>query len=119
MKTFTKMVVATLFIFTAIVANAQVATSPAGTGTEQTELAVTNIKVLFHCANGKALLESELLKKQGVVSAVAHLDTKIVDVTYNKSLVTPETIKEYIHQIGYLVEGDPADTKLNNKACTH
>lgn len=100
--------------------NAQVSNSaPVNTNTQQSDLAVYNVKVSFHCPNGKALLESELPKKRGVVSAVAHLDTKIVDVTYDTKLTKPETINEYIHQIGYLVEGDPADTKLDNKACSH
>lgn len=119
MKNITKTIVAMLFVFVAIGASAQVNTTPANTGERQTEIAVYSVKVLFHCANGKALLESELPKKRGVVSAVAHLDTKIVDVSYDKSLTRPETIIEYIHQIGYLVESDPADTKLDNKACTH
>jgi len=119
MKNISKTIIALLFVFAAIGASAQVNTVPANTSEPQTELAVYNVKVMFHCANGKALLESELIKKNGVVSAIAHLDTKIVDVTYNKSQTKPETINEYIHQIGYLVEGDPADTKLNNKACSH
>ena len=108
-----------MFLFIAIGASAQTNVAPTGAKDTQTDLAVYNIKVVFHCANGKALLESELPKKRGVVSAVAHLETKIVDVTYNTKLTGPDAIKDYIHQIGYLVEGDPADTQLQNKACSH
>ncbi|MPM33504.1 hypothetical protein SDC9_80080 [bioreactor metagenome] len=119
MKHIFKISVLAFFILFTFGAKAQDTTAPTGAGTQQTDVAVYNVKVMFHCANGKALLESELPKKRGVVSAVAHLDTKIVDVTYDTKLTKPETINEYIHQIGYLVESDPADTKLNNKACSH
>jgi len=119
MKNIFKLSALLLFVFVTIGANAQNTTAPVNANAVQTDLAVFNVKVMFHCANGKALLETELVKKRGVVSAVAHLDTKIVDVTYNTKETTPDAIKEYIHQIGYLVEGDPADTKLNNKACSH
>jgi len=119
MKNVFKLFAVAIFLFIAVGATAQTETAPAGSKDTQTDLAVYSIKVMFHCANGKALLESELPKKRGVVSAVAHLETKIVDVTYNTKLTAPDNIKDYIHQIGYLVEGDPADTKLNNKACSH
>ena len=118
MKNIFKISALLLFVFVVSSASAQINVSN-NTTAPDTQLAVYNVKVMFHCANGKALLESELPKKRGVVSAIAHLDTKIVDVTYNTKLTKPETIVEYIHQIGYLVEGDPADTKLNNKACSH
>lgn len=119
MKNVFKFFTLAMFLFITIGASAQSNVAPAGSKDTQTDLAVYNIKVMFHCANGKALLESELVKKRGVVAVVANLETKIVDVTYNTKLTTPDAIKEYIHQIGYLVEGDPADTKLNNKACSH
>lgn len=77
-----------------------------------------SVKVFFHCANGKALLEKELPKKRGVISAIANLETKMVDVVYDPTLTKPETIVEYIHQIGYLTADSPEGTKLN-KACDH
>jgi len=119
MKNFFKIFALLLFVFTVFGASAQNAATRNTQPTEQSTQAVYSIKVVFHCANGKALLETELVKKRGIISAVAHLDTKVVDVTYNTNLANPELIKEYIHQIGYLVEGDPAGTQLDKKACSH
>lgn len=86
---------------------------------ESKEIKTHSINVKFHCANGKALIERELVKKEGVISASANLETKAVEIKYNPKLVTEEKLVEYIHEIGYLVEGDPADTKLPKKACSH
>lgn len=74
-----------------------------------------SVKVFFHCANGKALLESKLPEKRGVVNVVANLETKIVDVTYNTTLTKPEVIVEYIHQIGYLTVDSPKGTKIDKE----
>ncbi|MGD9492561.1 MAG: hypothetical protein AB7V36_04340 [Bacteroidales bacterium] len=119
MKNFFRIFALLLFVLTVSGANAQNTATRDSEPTEQSPQAVFSIKVLFHCANGKALLETELPKKRGVISAIAHLDTKIVDITYNTQMTGPDAIKEYIHQIGYLCEGDPADTKLKHKACSH
>ena len=51
-----------------------------------------SIIVKFHCANGKALIERELLKKEGVISASANLETKDVEIKYNPKLVTEENL---------------------------
>lgn len=118
MKNIFKLLALFLFVFAAFGATAQTATRDAQP-TEQSDQAVYSIKVTFHCANGKALLETELPKKRGIIGAIAHLDTKIVDVTYHSELTGPEGIRDYIHQIGYLVEGDPVETKLDKKACSH
>lgn len=76
------------------------------------------VQVFFHCENGKALLEQELPKKRGVVSASADLATKIVTVVYDSKVTDPAHIVEYIHQIGYLTADSPAGTEIN-KACSH
>ena len=76
------------------------------------------IKVIFHCANGKALLEKELIKENGVSSAVADVETKIVTIMYDNQKQTKETLVAAIEKIGYLTEfsKEGADIK---KACTH
>ncbi|PKP04292.1 MAG: hypothetical protein CVU11_05305 [Bacteroidetes bacterium HGW-Bacteroidetes-6] len=111
MKKLTIILTIALFAFASTGLKAQTA--------EDKDVKTYSVKVMFHCANGKALLEQELPKKRGVVSAVANLETKIVEVKYNTSLTKPETIIEYIHQIGYLTELDPAGTTLPKKACSH
>jgi len=78
----------------------------------------TNLKVFFHCTNGKALLEKELSKKEGVYSVNADLETKVVKITYDSTKLNEQRLIEYIHQIGYLTEKSPAGTKLY-KACSH
>jgi copper chaperone CopZ len=60
--------------------------------------------VFFHCANGKALLEKELSKKEGVYSVNADLETKVVKITYDSTKLNEQRLIEYIHQIGYLTE---------------
>ncbi len=113
MKNLTQILLISLFVLVSSSLKAQTE----GDKTNQ-ETKTYSVKVMFHCANGKALLESELPKKRGVISAVANLETKIVDVVYDPKLTQPTTIVEYIHQIGYLTADSPAGTKLN-KACNH
>ena len=82
------------------------------------QLSESNLKVFFHCANGKALLEKELSKKEGVYSVNADLETKVVKITYDSTKLNEQRLIEYIHQIGYLTEKSSPDTKLY-KACSH
>ena len=119
MKNIFKIAALVIFVFAAMGIKAQNTGVKVDQSANQSKNSVFSIKVMFNCANGKALLESELPKKRGVVSAYANLDTKIVDVTYNPNLTDAEHIKDYIHQIGYLVEGDDPNTKLEKKACSH
>ncbi len=111
MKKLTTILTIALFVFVSAGLKAQTI--------DAKEVKTYSIKVMFHCANGKALLETELPKKRGVISAVASLETKIVEIKYDPKLTTPETLIEYIHQIGYLTELDPAGTTLQKKACSH
>ncbi len=76
------------------------------------------IKTFFHCANGKALLEKELVKVVGVMDAAADLETKIVTIHYDATKQSKESLVAAIEKIGYLTEFSAKDVKIN-KACTH
>jgi len=82
------------------------------------EPVVFKVKVFFHCANGKALLENRLGALKGVESVVADLETKVVSITHDPEVITKEKLIELIEQIGYLTEfSDP--NKQIKKACNH
>lgn len=76
------------------------------------------IKVTFHCPNGKALLEKELIKEDGVTSAVADLETKVVTIVVDSEKQTKEKLVAAIEKIGYLTEFSKEGTEIK-KACTH
>jgi copper chaperone CopZ len=76
------------------------------------------IKVAFHCANGKALLEQGLIKEEGVSSAMADLDTKVVTIQYDAAKQNKEKLVAAIKKIGYSTDFTQ-DCKEINKACSH
>ncbi len=79
---------------------------------------VFNVKVNFHCANGKALLDKELSKLDGVVTAVADVVTKVVKIEYDPAKQNKEKLVTAIEKIGYTCEFSKEGVKIN-KACTH
>ncbi len=81
-------------------------------------LSTIDIKTMFHCANGKALIEKELLKVEGIKEVVASVETKIVTVKYDESIIKKDGIVAAIEKIGYTTEFTPADKPIN-KACSH
>jgi len=76
------------------------------------------IKTGFHCVNGKALIEKELMKSEGVTSVVADVDTKIVTVKYVDGKTDRKKLVKAIETIGYTTEDTKSDATIN-KACTH
>jgi len=76
------------------------------------------IKVFFHCANGKALIEKELIKEPGVSKVVADLENKVVSIKFDGKKTNREKINNAIEKIGYNTEFTPKDKKIN-KACSH
>lgn len=76
------------------------------------------IKVNFHCANGKTLIEKELVKETGVKEVVADLETKIVTIKYVDGKTNRDKLVAAIEKIGYTTEftKDPSGIK---KACSH
>ncbi|PLW93221.1 MAG: hypothetical protein C0592_06800 [Marinilabiliales bacterium] len=78
------------------------------------EYKVYTLKVNFHCPGGKAKIESQMPEKRGVIKAIADLETKMVEVTYDPSLTDEEHIVEYFHQLGYLTEASPEGTEIKS-----
>ena len=76
------------------------------------------IKVTFHCANGKALIEKELVKEDGVSSVIADLETKVVTIQYDPAKQNKDKLVAAIEKIGYLTEYSKNDAPIK-KACTH
>ncbi len=76
------------------------------------------IKVFFHCGNGKALLEKELGKTEGIKSVVADLQTKVVTIKYDPAKQDKDKLVAAIEKIGYTTEFTKDGTKIK-KACSH
>ncbi len=79
---------------------------------------VEKIKTGFHCPNGKALIEKEMMKVDGVVSVVADVETKIVTIKYIDGKTNREKLVKAIETIGYTTEDTKPGTTIN-KACSH
>lgn len=77
-----------------------------------------NIKVGFHCPNGKALLEKELVKVDGVSYAFANVATKVVTIKYDAAKQSKEKLVAAIEKIGYTTEFSKEGTEIK-KACSH
>lgn len=82
------------------------------------EVKEAKIKTEFHCPNGKAMIEKELVKEPGVKTVVADLDTKVVTVTYQSNVTNQDKIVAAIEKIGYRTEFTPENKDIN-KACSH
>lgn len=107
-----------LFIMTAFSAGVFAQNSSSAANTDS-KTAVYKVKVFFHCGNGKALIESEMIKQRGILKVNADLETKIVTVEYDKTVIADtKTIVDYFHNIGYLTADSPKDTQIK-KACSH
>jgi copper chaperone CopZ len=76
------------------------------------------IKTAFHCSNGKALIEKELIKSEGVKEVLADVETKYVTVKYDEAVTNKDKLVAAIEKIGYLTEFSKEGTQIN-KACTH
>ncbi|HNW91180.1 MAG TPA: heavy-metal-associated domain-containing protein [Bacteroidales bacterium] len=76
------------------------------------------IKTGFHCMNGKALLEKELMKVEGVTSVVADVETKMVTINYVDGKTNREKLVKAIEEIGYATEDTKSSTTIK-KACSH
>jgi len=75
------------------------------------------IKVGFHCPNGKALLEKELKKLDGVTAVTADVETKIVTIEYDSAKQNKEKLIAAIETIGYMTEFSK-EGAVTKKACT-
>lgn len=76
------------------------------------------VKTFFHCANGKALIERELSKIDGIYSATADLESKVVTIKFDEKKQNKESLVAAIEKIGYYTEFSDKNKKIN-KACSH
>jgi copper chaperone CopZ len=83
------------------------------------EQGVFKVKVGFHCANGKRLLETKLQEVKGVQKVEVDLETKEVSITHNADEVSTKDLILAIEQIGYYTEFSDKTKPLQKKACTH
>lgn len=92
----------------------------AGSAYSQTDKVIKEekIKTGFHCPNGKALLEKELMKTEGVTSVIADVETKMVTIKYIDGQTNREKLVKAIETIGYATEDTKATTTIK-KACSH
>lgn len=84
-----------------------------------TEKGVFKVKVGFHCANGKRLLETKLQEVKGVQKVEVDLETKEVSITHNAEEVSTNDLILAIEQIGYYTEFSDKTKPLQKKACNH
>ncbi|MEI6765286.1 MAG: heavy-metal-associated domain-containing protein [Bacteroidota bacterium] len=84
----------------------------------QTATKEAKIKTGFHCPNGKANIETEIVKEPGVKTVVADLDTKIVTIVYDVDKTNQDKLVAAIEKLGYRTEYTPAGTTIKS-ACTH
>lgn len=89
-----------------------------GSYAQNTKTEEIKIKVGFHCPNGKAMIEKELVKEDGVTSVVADLETKIVTIVYDPAKQNKDKLVAAIEKIGYTTEYTKEDTPVK-KTCTH
>lgn len=114
-----KIQVLTMLLFMTAFSTSVFAQTNGNTAGSDSKTAVYKVKVFFHCANGKALIEKEMVKQRGILKVSADLETKIVTVEYDKTVIAEtKTIVDYFHNIGYLTADSPKDMQIN-KACSH
>ncbi|HRP01200.1 MAG TPA: heavy-metal-associated domain-containing protein [Candidatus Kapabacteria bacterium] len=75
-------------------------------------LKVEKIKTSAVCDDCKDRIESNLSKIDGIKSAVLNLDSNLITVQFDESVISKEIIKEKINDIGY----DADDYQRSKKA---
>jgi copper chaperone CopZ len=74
------------------------------------------IKTGFHCPHGKAMLEKELLKLDGITAVTADLETQIVTIQFDVAKQNKEKLITEIEKIGFETEFTKEGTEVK-KAC--
>lgn len=89
-----------------------------GTYAQKVKSEEIKIKVFFHCPNGKATIEKELVKENGVISVSADVNSQIVIIKFDKKKQNKEKLVAAIEKIGYKTEFSKADVQPS-KSCNH
>lgn len=70
------------------------------------------------CAACSARIERTLGKMEGIEKIHVNLATETATLSFNPSVVTPETIKEKVTKMGYDIDITPADERQTSKPTT-
>ena len=70
------------------------------------------------CAACSARIERTLGKMEGIEKIHVNLATETATLSFNPSVVTPETIKEKVTKMGYGIDITPADERQTTKPAT-
>ena len=90
----------------------------AGTYAQTAKTEEIKIKASFHCPNGKALIEKELVKEDGVTYVLADVETGVVTIKYDPKKQNKDKLVAAIEKIGYTTEFSKKDAAIQ-KACSH
>ncbi|HBS88258.1 MAG TPA: heavy metal transport/detoxification protein [Bacteroidales bacterium] len=63
------------------------------------------MKVGFHCPGGKAKIEKTLSEMDGVTAYTVNLETKEVEVTFDKNKTSENRLADAMLNLGYTVNG--------------
>jgi len=88
-----------------------------GSFAQVAKVETVKIKTGFHCPNGKALIEKELKKLDGITTVTADVETKIVTIEYDAAKQNKEKLVTAIETIGYMTEFSK-EGAVKKKACT-
>jgi copper chaperone CopZ len=80
----------------------------------QKKVSELKVKTEFHCAGGKATIESEIGKLQGVKSVVADLETKVVTIQYDPAKQNQESLVAAIEKTGHKTELSKPDAVIKS-----
>ena len=89
-----------------------------GTYAQTVKTEEIKIKAGFHCPNGKALIEKELVKEDGVTYVLADVATGVVTIKYDPKKQNKDKLVAAIEKIGYTTEFSKKDAVIR-KACSH
>lgn len=72
------------------------------------------IKTEFHCAGGKAKIEKEVSKTEGVSSVVADLETKVITIKYDNKKQNKKKLVQAIEKTGHKTEFSKKKAKIKS-----
>lgn len=68
----------------------------------------TRIRTSAQCESCENRIESRLRKVKGIQSADLHVESKVLTVVYNPSIISSAIIEDKVTEIGYDANGKPA-----------
>ena len=78
---------------------------------QKADMKTVNIKTSAICESCQNRIQKALIKTKGISKASLNVDTKMVTVKYNASIISVEKIRTTISMTGYDADDVKADTK--------